>query len=56
MEPTPAGWTIMIVSIGAVCALTAYCFWKLMTIPPREVVEHLKAPLDIDTKDLQQPD
>ena len=33
---TPAGWTIMIVSVGSVCAVTAYCFWKVMTLPPRD--------------------
>jgi hypothetical protein len=56
MPPTAAGWTIMIVSIGAVCALTAYCFYKVLTLPPREVTEHLKAPLDIDTKDTRDAD
>lgn len=56
MEPTPAGWTIMIVSIGSVCALTAFCFYRLFTLPPREVVEHLKAPLDIDTHDVDSND
>jgi hypothetical protein len=52
MEPTAAGWTIMITSIGSVCALTAFCFYRLLTLPPREVIEHVKAPLDIDTHDV----
>lgn len=56
MEPTVAGWTIMIVSVGSVCALTAFCFYRLLTLPPRKVVEHLKAPLDIDTGDTADPD
>jgi hypothetical protein len=30
MAPTVAGWTIMIVSIGSVCALTAFCCYRLI--------------------------
>lgn len=51
MEPTPAGWTIMITSISSVCALTVFCFYRLFRLPPREVIEHEKAPLIIDTHD-----
>lgn len=56
MPPTFAGWTIMIVSLGAVCVVTAWCFYKVLTLPSKEVIEHLKAPLDIDTKDNYDPD
>ena len=56
MEPTVAGWTIMIVSVGSVCALTAFCFYRLFRLPPQEVVEHVKAPLDIDTGDTDDAD
>ncbi len=56
MGPTAAGWTIMIVSISSVTALTVFCFYRLFTLPPEEVTEHIKAPLDIDTKDTQDPD
>jgi hypothetical protein len=52
---TPAGWAIMIVSVGSVLALTAFCFYRVLTLPPSEMDE-LKAPLDIDTGDLQNPD
>ncbi|MDZ4657925.1 MAG: hypothetical protein SH868_10150 [Bythopirellula sp.] len=52
----PAGWTIMIVSVGSVLALTAYCFYRVLTLPPVEVTEHLKAPLDIDTGDTRDAD
>lgn len=53
---TPAGWAIMFVSVGSVLALTVFCFYRVLTLPPRIVEEHLKAPLDIDTKDTRQPD
>ncbi len=52
---TPAGWAIMIVSVGSVLALTAFCFYRVLTLPSSEI-EELKAPLDIDTGDLQNPD
>lgn len=53
---TPAGWIIMVVSVGSVLALTAYCMVRVLTLPPAIVEEHLKAPLDIDTKDTADPD
>ncbi len=53
---TSAGWAIMIVSVGSVLALTGFCFYRVLTLPPKAVEEHLKAPLDIDTKDTNQPD
>jgi hypothetical protein len=53
---TSAGWIIMIMSGGSVLSLTAYCMWRVLTLPPEIVEEHLKAPLDIDTKDTQNPD
>lgn len=49
----PAGWAIMIVSIGSVCALSAFCFYRLITLPPQDLIEHEKAPLDIDTRDVE---
>jgi hypothetical protein len=51
-----AGWIIMIVSVGSVLLLTAYCMVRVLTLPPEVVEEHLKAPLDIDTKDTADPD
>ena len=53
---TGAGWAIMISSISFVLGLTAFCFYRVLTLPPMEVEEHLKAPLDIDTGDTQIPD
>jgi hypothetical protein len=52
----PSGWAVMIVSVGSVLALTAFCFYRVLTLPPVEIEEHLKAPLDIDTKDTRHPD
>jgi hypothetical protein len=52
---TPAGWAIMVVSVGSVLALTVFCFYRVLTLPPSEIGE-LKAPLDIDTGDTSNPD
>jgi hypothetical protein len=53
---TPAGWTVMILSVGAVLTLACYCLYRLLTLPPVEVEEHLKAPPDIDTRDRTNAD
>jgi hypothetical protein len=48
---TPAGWTIMIVSVGSVLALTAFCLYRVLALPPTVAEERLKGPLRIDTGD-----
>jgi hypothetical protein len=53
---TPAGWAIMIVSVGSVLLLTAFCMYRVLTLPPQVVEEHLKAPLEIDTRDTENAD
>ena len=53
---TAAGWVIMVISVGSVCMLTAFCFYRLLTLPPEIVEEHIKAPLDIDTGDTDSAD
>jgi hypothetical protein len=53
---TRAGWTIMIVSVGSVLALTAYCLYRVLTLPPHVAEEHLKGPLVIDTGDTENAD
>lgn len=53
---TNAGLAIMIVSVGSVLTLTAYCLFRVLTLPPEVVEEHLKAPLDIDTRDTVNAD
>lgn len=32
---TPAGWVLMIGSVGFVLVLTAYCFYRVLTAPRR---------------------
>lgn len=47
---TPAGWTIMILSVSCVLALVTFCVYRVLTLPPVET-ESLKGPLEIDTHD-----
>ncbi|QYY37529.1 hypothetical protein [Ruficoccus sp. ZRK36] len=37
---TPSGWIVMILSVGAVCCLFAWCMWKVMSTPNE--TEHMK--------------
>lgn len=53
---TAAGMTIMIVSVGGVLLLTTFCLFRVLSLPPADVSEHLKAPLDIDTRDTNDAD
>ena len=46
-----AGWLIMGVSVVSVLSLVTYCLFRVLTLPPVEVTDHLKGPLDIDTHD-----
>lgn len=46
----PAGWALMIVSVGSVLALTGYCLFRVLTLPPVEA-EDLTSPLELDVKD-----
>jgi hypothetical protein len=56
MEPLNwQGATLMIISVGSVLALTAYCLYRVFTLPPVEV-DDLTYPLEVDTKDTQNPD
>ncbi len=45
---TLLGWIIFLFSNGVVITLVCFCFYRVLTIPQ----EHMHAPLDIDTKDL----
>lgn len=49
---TPAGWVMMVGSIGFVLALSAFCIYRALREPHPE--EHMHAPLDIDTHDLNE--
>ena len=46
----------MIVSLSSVLTLISYCLYRVLSLPPIEVSEHMKAPLDIDTRDTQDAD
>lgn len=52
---TAAGATIMIISVGAVLALTAFCVIRVLMLPPVEM-EEIKGPLAIDTGDTTNSD
>jgi hypothetical protein len=53
---TIGGWIVMTVSVSMVLMLAAFCLYRVLTLPPVEVTEHLKGPLDIDTKDTLDAD
>lgn len=46
---TPAGWIVMILSVGFVVALMIFCFYRVFTTP--ESGGHIQDPLEIDTHD-----
>ena len=46
---TTGGWINMIVSVGFVVGLFAWCIWRVFHAPPN--ADHMHAPIDIDTKD-----
>ena len=52
---TPFGWAIMILSVGGVLSLVSFCLYRVLTLPPLEE-EHLKGPLEIDTRDTRDAD
>lgn len=47
---TPAGWLFMTCSIGFVLWLVGFCFVRVVRKPSS--ANHMHAPLDIDTHDL----
>lgn len=53
---TTIGWLIMSLSISSVCGLTAFCLYRVLTLPPLEVRNLDIAPLDIRTPDMDAPD
>jgi hypothetical protein len=44
---TPLGWLVMLLSIASVIALTAFCLYRVLTLPPPEIDE-LSYPLEVD--------
>mgnify|MGYP001821486175 CR=1 FL=1 len=51
-----AGWLIMGVSVLSVLAMVTFCLYRVLSLPPVEVTDHLKGPLDIDTHDTKDAD
>ena len=52
---TTLGWIVMVVSVGSVLGLNAFCLYRVLTLPPAEV-DDLTSPLEIDTPDRANPD
>ena len=55
MTLEPAGWTIMLLSVGSVLTLVTFCLVRVLSLPPVEE-EFLKGPLEIDTGDTTDAD
>ena len=53
---TPGGWIVMIVSVSSVLCLVSFCLVRVLSLPPVEVEEHIKGPLEIDTGDTEDAD
>jgi hypothetical protein len=53
---TALGWIMMLASVGGVLALTAFCLYRVLTLPPAEVESLNTAPLEIDTRDTSDAD
>jgi hypothetical protein len=53
---TPLGWLVMIFSVTSVLALTVFCLYRVLTLPPVEVEDLDTAPLNIDTRDTRNAD
>lgn len=47
---TTQGWIVMLLSVGFVLSLTTFCFYRVLHTP--KTGEHMHAPLDIDTHDV----
>jgi hypothetical protein len=49
----PVGCLIMSISIGSVVGLTAFCLYRVLTLPPVEIDDLNVAPLEIETPDIR---
>jgi hypothetical protein len=47
---TPLGWLMMIASCSSVIALTAFCLYRVLTLPPVEVGK-IHSRLEMETQD-----
>ncbi|MBR9800740.1 MAG: hypothetical protein ACE37I_10300 [Rubinisphaera brasiliensis] len=50
------GWTLMTLSIITVLTLVSFCLSKVLSLPPLEVEDSVKGPLEIDTEDTTDAD
>jgi hypothetical protein len=53
---TLTGGIIMVLSVGSVLTLVSYCLYRVLSLPPVEIEEHLKGMPDIDTRDTGDAD
>ncbi len=49
---TPSAVIVMMVSVGSVLTLAAFCIYRVLSLPPVED-DDLKGPLRIDTGDTE---
>ncbi len=49
---TQAGWTMMVLSVGFVLGLAAFCFYRVLTTPRSE--EQMHGPMDIEPDDMRE--
>ncbi len=56
MTLTLGGWIVMLLSVGSVLALVSFCLVRVLSLPPVEIEQHLKGPLEIDTRDTKDAD
>ncbi|MCC6492630.1 MAG: hypothetical protein IT424_06390 [Pirellulales bacterium] len=49
------GLFIMLISVGTVLALTVYCMYRVLNLPPVEM-DDITGPLGIDTQDTVDAD
>ncbi len=47
------GWVIMVLSVGGVTVLLAWCLYKVVTTP--ESTKHIHSQADIETPDTKEP-
>ena len=53
---TTGGLIVMLFSVGSVLTLVTFCLFRVLSLPPVEMEEHLRGSADIDTGDIDDPD
>ena len=46
----------LVQAVSGVLLLTGFCMYRVLTLPPADVSERMKAPLEIDTRDTEDAD